>query len=170
MTDEIKRALYRLLMMIIALFLKIIVIQDLFIVATRALLGYNNVSSLLSIILSSVISGIIVGEMMYCKERDNVKEKREAIEYFNRHELTFKSSREYIMKVKGQSMDFVIYGVALLILILAIYTIRMITTDWMYIFEACFVYVFMLVTSIITELVEKHRLYYSWLHEKEFDD
>jgi len=170
MTGEIKRALYRLLMMIIALFLKIIVIQDLFIVATRAILGNNDVSSLLSIIFSSVIAGIIVGEMMYCKERDNVKEKREAIEYFTANELNKKSSKNYIMKVKGQSMDFAIFAVALLILVIAIYTIRMITTNWEYIFEAMFVYVFMFTSAIVTELVEKHRLYYSWLHEKEFDD
>lgn len=170
MSGELKRALYRLLMMIIALFLKIIVVQDLFIVVTRAIFGYNNISSLLSIVLSSVVTGVIIGEMMFCKERDSVTEKKEAIEYFTSNELTAKSSRHYILKVKGQTMDFILLGAAMFILLMAIYTIRMITTDWKYIFEAVIVYAVAFSTAIVTELVEKHRLYYSWLHAKEFDD
>ena len=170
MTGELKRALYRLLMMIIALFLKIIVVQDIFIVITRAIFGNNNISSLLSIVLSSVVTGIIIGEMMFCKERDNAAEKKKAIEYFTAHELNAKSSRNYILKVNGQLVDYIIFAVALFILLMLIYTIRMITTDWKFIFEAVIVFVVALITTIMTELIEKHRLYYSWLHEKEFGE
>ena len=46
----------------------------------------------------------------------------------------------------------------------------MITTDWKFIFEAIIVFVVALITTIMTELIEKHRLYYSWLHEKEFGE
>jgi len=170
MSGELKRALYRLLMMVIALFLKIIVVQDLFIVALRAVFGYNNISSLLAIILSSVVTGVIIGEMMFCKERDNLNDKKAAIEYFSTHELTRRSSKRYIMKVNGEAMDFAIFGVALMIILVAIYTIRMITTNWMYIYEAAIVYVVVLAVSIICELWEKYKLYYNWLHPKEFED
>ena len=170
MNNSIKRLFYRMLMMAGAIALKIIVIQDIFIVITRAIMdGENNASSLSAIILSSIVSGLIVGEMMFCRMRDNVNEKKETIEYFETREFNMKSCMKYILNVRGELMDYIIYAVILLVLLLAIYTIRMITTSWMFIFEALFVYVFMLITSVICELIEKYRLCDAWVNPDEYD-
>jgi hypothetical protein len=62
------------------------------------------------------------------------------------------------------------YGVLLLLLLVAIYTVRMITTDWMFIFEAMISFVVILGVTILTELLEKYRLYYELIHRDEFVD
>ena len=170
MGSSLKRLFYRLLMMVIALALKILVIQDIFIVIARSLMnGENNASSLTAIIISSIVSGIIVGEMMFCRMRDNVAEKKETLEYFSTREFNRKSCMKYILRERAEMLDFIIYGGALLVLLLAIYTIRMITTNGMFIFEALFVFVFMLISSIACELIEKYRLCDAWVNPDEDD-
>ena len=57
-----------------------------------------------------------------------------------------------------------------MLLLVAIYTVRMITTDWMFIFEAMISFVVILGVTILTELLEKYRLYYELIHRDEFVD
>lgn len=170
MSRELKRALYRLLMMVIAIVLKILIVQDIILVALRAVMGYNNISSLLAIIISSAVAGILIGELMLFRERDDLHCKQSAAEYFKTHELTRKASRNYILYESGELVDFILFASITLVLILAIYTVRIVTTDWQYIFEALIVCAVLIPTAISCELTEKYRLYYEWTHKNELEE
>ena len=170
MSGELKRAFYRIFIMIIALFFKILIIQDVFMFLTRLVFGYNDFSSVLYIVLAAATVGIAVGEAMVAKEKNDPKARRAAVEYFTKHTLTRKECARYMFKVNGETMDFVMYGVLLLLLLVAIFTVRMITTDWMFIFEAMISFVVILGVTILTELLEKYRLYYELTHRDEFVD
>lgn len=170
MSGELKRAFYRIFIMLIALFFKILIIQDVFMFLTRLVFGYNNFSSVLYIVLAAATVGIVVGEAMVAKEKNDSKLRRLAVEYFTKHELTRKESANYIFKVNGETMDFVMYGILLFILLIAIYVVRMITTDWKFVFEALISFAVILGSTILTELLEKHRLYYELMHRDEFSD
>lgn len=156
-------------MMVIALALKILVIYDVFIVIMRALFDYNNFSTLLAMVLSSICTGVIIGEMMFCKMRDSGNEKSEALEYFEKHEFNKRSCMNYILTERCERMDYIIYACVMLVLLVLIYTVRMITTNWMYIFEALIVFVTVLISSIVCELIEKYRLCDSWVNPDEDD-
>lgn len=170
MSRDLKRALYRLLMLVIAIVLKILIVQDLFLVALRAVMGYNNLSSLLAIILSSLVTGILIGEAMFCHERDDPHCKQNAIEYFDTHEFSKKNSRRYILHERGELVDFIIFALITLVLIAAMYTVRVVTTDWKYAFEALIVCAVLIPTEIFCELFEKYKLYYEWTHKNEFEE
>ena len=170
MSRELKRSLYRIFIMLLALFFKILIIQDVFMFLTRLVFGYNNFSSVLYIVLAAATVGIVVGESMVSKEKNDPKARRAAVEYFTNHTLTRKESANYIFKVNGESMDFIMYGVLLFILLVAIYAVRMITTDWKFIFEALISFVVILASTILTEVLDKHRLYYELMHRDEFED
>ncbi len=170
MSNEIKRAFYRVLIMILALCVKILVIQDLFIVTTRFIFGYNNTSALITILLSSVTVGIIVGEAMFYKERDNTETKLATVEYFSKRQFSLRTSTRYIMKTNAQMIDYIIYTIILFLLIAAIYMIRIVLMDWMYVFEALITFAVILVTTLATEIIEKYKLYRYWLHKDPDDE
>ena len=170
MSGELKRAFYRIFIMLIALFFKILIIQDVFMFLTRLVFGYNDFSSVLYIVLASATVGIVVGKAMVSREKNDPKSRRLAVEYFGKHTLTRKESARYIFKVNGEIMDFIMYGSLLLVLLVAIYTVRMIISDWKFIFEAIISFVVILGTTILTELFDRHRLYYELTHRDEFSD
>ena len=170
MYGELKRAFYRIFIMLLALFFKILIIQDVFMFLTRLVFGYNNFSSVLYIVLAGATVGIAVGEAMAAKEKNDPKARRLAVEYFGKHTLTRKECARYIFKVNGETMDFIMYGVLLFLLLIAIYVVRMIIADWKYIFEALISFVVILGASILTELFEKYRLYYCLMHRDEVSD
>ena len=70
MSGELKRAFYRIFIMLIALFFKILIIQDVFMFLTRLVFGYNDFSSVLYIVLAAATVGIAVGEAMVAKEKN----------------------------------------------------------------------------------------------------
>lgn len=170
MSGELKRAFYRIFIMLIALFFKILIIQDVFMFIARLVFGYNEFSSVLYIVLAAATVGIVVGKSMVAKEKNDPKARRLAVEYFTEHPLTRKESSKYIFKVNGEVMDFVMYGVLLFLLLIAIYVVRMIMTDWKFIFEALISFAVIFSTTILTEVLEKYSLYYELMHRDEFAD
>lgn len=170
MSGELKRAFYRIFIMIIALFFKILIIQDVFMFLARLVFGYNDFSSVLYIVLAAATVGIVVGKSMVTREKNDLKARRVAVEYFTKHPLTRKENANYIFKVNGETMDFIMYGVLLFILLALIYLVRMITTDWKFVFEAIISFAVILSSTILTELFEKYRLYYELMHRDEFSD
>ena len=170
MSRELKRSLYRIFIMLLALFFKILIIQDVFMFLTRLVFGYNNFSSVLYIVLASATVGIVVGETMYAREKNNPRLRQNAIDYFAKHEVTFRESARYSLRTNGEIMDYVMYTVTLFIVLGAVYTVRMIVENWQYVFEALICFVVILATTVATELIKKNRLYYYLMHKDEFDN
>ena len=104
MSGELKRAFYRIFIMLIALFFKILIIQDVFMFIARLVFGYNEFSSVLYIVLAAATVGIVVGKSMVAKEKNDPKARRLAVEYFTEHPLTRKESSKYIFKVNGEKV------------------------------------------------------------------
>lgn len=165
MKQRVKKIVYTAFVIWLMMFLRKIFIHSVILTAMNAILGAGLITSLLAIVVSAVVTGVIISYMMYRLYREDGEERRAFLKYFSENRFDKYADMEYILNMKEFREGLILFCIALFIYIAFEFGLLLIIS-FMYIIDVMLIFGIVFGIELLFEIYARRKLHEKWESER----